>query len=250
MLQQTQVDRVRTRWTRFLERFPTVVAAAEAPTSAVIDEWSGLGYNRRAVNLHRCAVAVADDYNGRFPTELGDLLKLPGVGPYTARAVRVFAFEQAESVLDTNVARILARTEGRALSRPEGQELADRSRTGDPWIWNQAMLDIGAGHCRPRPSCQGCPFTSRCRWHEAGLEPPDPATGSAAVTGKQSRFEGSDRQGRGRLVRTLRAGPLAASEVAVAAGWPEDPARAAKAVDSLVRDGLVEREDDGTIRLP
>ncbi|MGB5757675.1 MAG: hypothetical protein WBM50_12240, partial [Acidimicrobiales bacterium] len=125
MLQQTQVPRVVPRWHRFLRRFPTVVVCAGSPTADVIDEWSGLGYNRRAVYLHRLAASVVGDHDGRFPHSLPELLALPGIGPYTARAIRVFAFELSDGVLDTNVARILARTAGRSLAAGEAQRLAD-----------------------------------------------------------------------------------------------------------------------------
>jgi A/G-specific adenine glycosylase len=239
MLQQTQVSRVIDRWHRFLDRFPTVEACAAAPVSDVIDEWSGLGYNRRAVFLHRLATAVTDEHHGRFPTELGALLALPGIGPYTARAILVFAFEQRAAVLDTNVARILARTEGRALARAEAQALADEIVSGDPWTWNQAMLDVGAGYCTARnPTCDRCPFLGACRWAFDGHPEPDPAVGSAGVSGTQSKFEGSDRQGRARLVNALRSGPVGSGDLAKTMGWPQDPDRAARVAETLLADGL------------
>ncbi|MDH3300871.1 MAG: A/G-specific adenine glycosylase [Acidimicrobiia bacterium] len=239
MLQQTQVSRVIDRWHRFLDRFPTPAVTAGAPVAAVIDEWSGLGYNRRAVNLHRCAVAVTERFGGTMPATLDELLSLPGVGAYTARAVAVFAFEQDEAVVDTNVARILARTAGRTMTRAEVQRLADECVVGrDPWAWNQAMLDVGAAYCRPDPDCGPCPFSPVCRWHLAGGHDPDPADGSAGVSGRQSRFEGSDRQGRGRLVRALRHGPVADEDLAAVMGWADDTSRAERVAATLVADGL------------
>lgn len=259
MLQQTQVARVIDRWVQFLDRFPTVTACAQSPVAEVIDEWAGLGYNRRAVNLHRMATSITNDHDGRFPTELPELLALPGIGPYTARAIRAFAHELPAAVLDTNVARILARVEGRTLGRAEAQRLADlwaenASGTGpsgdDPWTWNQAMLDVGAGHCRARnPVCETCPFKSSCRWMLAGRPDPDPAVGSAAVSGRQSRFEGSDRQGRGRLIEALRKGTVAEKDLAEVMGWPEDEPRARKVSATVVADGLAERTASG-LRLP
>ena len=250
MLQQTQVGRVVDRWHRFLERFPTVGAAAAAPTADVIDEWSGLGYNRRAVNLHRCAVAVVDRFSGTMPCGLEDLLSLPGVGPYTARAVAVFAFERDQAVVDTNVARILARVSGRTMTGREAQAAADRGLADrDPWVWNQAMLDVGATRCRPTPSCDACPFARVCRWYLDGWPDPDPARGSAGVSGRQSTFEGSDREGRGRLVRALRSGPIGEQQLAAAMGWPDDDQRARRVAATLVADGLVEHADD-TFTLP
>lgn len=250
MLQQTQVNRVIERWTRFLNRFPTVAACAAAPVADVIDEWSGLGYNRRAVFLHRMAGVVFAEHHGLFPIDLRSLLRLPGVGPYTARAIAVFAFEQSEAVLDTNVARILARSAGRSLGQKEAQALADQSLGSDPWSWNQAMLDVGAGWCTAKnPQCDSCPFLGVCAWAEAGRPDPDPARGSAGVSGKQSRFAGSDRQGRGRLVKALRSGPVGAAELATVMGWPDDVARADRVAATLVTDGLA-RVADGRYTLP
>ena len=240
MLQQTQVARVVDRWHRFLGRFPDVASCAQAPAGAVIEEWVGLGYNRRAVNLHRTANLVLNEHGGVFPTGLAALLELPGIGAYTARAIRVFAFELDDAVLDTNVARILARTSGASLTRKEAQNLADELvPAGKGWAWNQAVLDVGAAHCTARqPRCEDCPFVATCRWHLTGCSAPDPATGSAGVSAPQSRFSGSDRQGRGRLVAALRDGPIAAGDLAAVMGWPHDPDRAAKVAATVVDDGL------------
>ncbi|MDY7100245.1 MAG: A/G-specific adenine glycosylase [Actinomycetota bacterium] len=246
MLQQTQVARVRERWGRFLARFPDPVRCAAAPTGDVVEEWAGLGYNRRAVNLWRAACAVRDDHDGTLPADLDALLALPGVGPYTARAVLAFAFERDVGVLDTNVARILARQHGRRLRPAEAQAAADELvPVGEGWAWNQAMLDLGATVCVARvPRCEACPVSGSCAWALDGRTAPDPAVGSAAVSGRQSPFEGSDRQGRGRLVDALRRGPVHSDEVAVAAGWPDDPDRAARAMATLVRDGLAVPDGD------
>ena len=125
MLQQTQVARVEPRWHRFLARFPTPAVCAAAGLGAVVEEWAGLGYNRRAVDLHRCAVAVVERARWPLPDELDALLVLPGIGPYTARAVLAFAFERDVAVVDTNVGRILARTAGRSFGARAAQEQAD-----------------------------------------------------------------------------------------------------------------------------
>jgi A/G-specific adenine glycosylase len=251
MLQQTQVDRVRDRWTRFLARFPTVGDTAMASVGAVIDEWSGLGYNRRAVNLHGCAVNVVERFDGDLPSSVDDLVSLPGIGPYTARAVAVFAFDRAEAVVDTNVARILARQHNRAMTRSEVQRTADELVVGkDPWIWNQALLDVGATVCRARrPSCCRCPLAGSCGWLGHGRCEPDPAIGSAGVSGRQSRFEGSDRQGRGCLVRALRDGPVAVEDAAEVMGWSGDPDRAERVAQTVIDDGLALRRN-GVYRLP
>jgi A/G-specific adenine glycosylase len=251
MLQQTQVARVVPRYAAFLERFPTAAACAAAPLADVVRAWAGLGYNRRAVDLHRLATAVVERHGGRLPADVAALLALPGVGAYTARAVLAFAFGADVGVLDTNAARVLARTAGRRLAAREAQDRADALvPAGDGWAWNQAVLDLGATVCTARtPACTACPVTASCAWHAAGRPEPDPATGSAGGTRRQSTFEGSDRQGRGRLVDALRRGPVAWGDVASAAGWPGDPDRAKRVAGGLVADGLAVAGDAG-VRLP
>jgi A/G-specific adenine glycosylase len=246
MLQQTQVDRVVPKYLAFVERFPSPEQCAGSAVSEVIRAWKGLGYNRRAINLHRTAAVVTREHGGTVPGDLDTLLALPGVGPYTARAVLAFAFEVDVGVLDTNVARVLARTAGRPLRRREAQDVADDLvPPGRGWSWNQAMLDLGATVCRARvPTCGGCPVRVGCSWFVAGGGAPDPADGSAGVGGRQSAFEGSDRQGRGRLVDALRRGPVADVDLAAAVGWPDDPDRAHRVAHTLVADGLAVTDGD------
>lgn len=252
MLQQTQVARVLPRYDAFLERWPTPEACATASRAEVLTAWAGLGYNRRAVNLHRCAQEVVARHAGRLPADLSQLLALPGIGPYTARAVLAFAFESdAVGVLDTNAARVLARRAGRSLGRAEAQRLADEAvPCGRGWAWNQAMLDLGATVCTARsPRCDACPVARGCAWSAAGRPTPDPAVGSAGVAGGQSPFAGSDRQGRGRLVDALRRGPVPVADLAEAMGWPDQPDRAARVAATLVADGIAE-EREGWFTLP
>ncbi|MBO0709301.1 MAG: A/G-specific adenine glycosylase, partial [Candidatus Dormibacteraeota bacterium] len=149
MLQQTQATRVVPHWHAFLDAFPTVAACAAAPQASVVARWQGLGYNRRAVSLHRTARAVVADHGGRFPDTERGLRSLPGIGPYTARAVLAFAFERPVGVLDVNAGRVLARAvAARPLRVAEAQTLADRlCPPTDGWTWNQAMLDLGAVWC-------------------------------------------------------------------------------------------------------
>jgi A/G-specific adenine glycosylase len=236
MLQQTQVTRVIPKYEAFLARFPTVASCAAAPASDVIRLWAGLGYNRRAVNLHRAAVAIGD----RVPDTLEALLALPGIGPYTARAVLAFAYERDVGVLDVNVIRSLARWHGRKLSQGEADALVP---PGQGWAWNQALLDLGATVCTARaPRCGACPIADACSWRRDGGEDP-------FVANRQSTFEGSDRQGRGRLVDALRLGPVARSDVPAACGWPDDPDRARRVATSLLADGLAV-ETGGGLSLP
>jgi A/G-specific adenine glycosylase len=244
MLQQTQVDRVVPKYEAFLDRFPTPVICAKSPVSAVIEAWAGLGYNRRAVNLHRTATRVVADHGGLLPTTVEGLLALPGIGPYTARAVMVFAHEADIGVVDTNVRRLLARWSGTAHQPADAQELADALvPPGQAWAWTQALFDLGATVCRARAvACESCPVAQVCSWRGQG---PDPALPSP----RQSTFEGSDRQARGRLVDVLRHGPVSISDLPVVMGWPHDPDRAHRVALTLVDDGLA-THDDHTWHLP
>jgi A/G-specific adenine glycosylase len=252
MLQQTQVSRVVDRYVRFLDRFPTVTACAAAPVGDVVDEWAGLGYNRRAVHLHRSATACVERHGGRLPDQLDALLALPGVGPYTARAVLVFAHGRDIGLVDTNAGRFVARClAGRRLSPKEAQATADAGvPDGWGWTWGQAVFDLGASVCRKRsPRCDECPVRRHCAWARAGFAEPDPIEGSAGISAPQAPLEGSDRQGRGRLVDALRAGPVPAHRLAAAMGWPEDPARAQRVAATVVADGLAVVDGD-RYRLP
>jgi len=249
MLQQTQAARVVAPYLAFLDRFPTPAAAAAAGPGAVVSQWAGLGYNRRALSLHRAAQDVTERFGGSVPDDLASLRSLPGVGPYTARAVLAFAFERPVGVVDVNVARVLQRAvAGAALADGPAQELADAMVPARrSWDWNQSVMEIGAVFCRARgPRCDGCPLAGRCRWNARGRS----GTDQAARGVRQPAFEGSDRQGRGRLVAALRAGPVRPGQVAAACGWPDDPERARRVADGLVADGLSRRARGGTLVLP
>ncbi|HWL33580.1 MAG TPA: A/G-specific adenine glycosylase [Gaiellaceae bacterium] len=205
MLQQTQVERVIPRWLGWLERWPNPAALAAASPAEVIREWQGLGYNRRAVNLHRAAQVVAEE---GWPD---DLTALPGVGPYTAAAIRNQAYGEPVLPVDTNVARIQERT---AHSFGPGSL--------------QALFDLGATVCLARvPRCDACPLAKRCPSRGRRYEP----------LRKQSRFEGSFRQRRASLLRLVAAEAQPFDELD------------REAVDSLIRDGLVEQAGE-LVRLP
>jgi A/G-specific adenine glycosylase len=218
MLQQTQVARVVPRYLEWVERWPTAGALAAATPADVIRAWSGLGYNRRAVNLHRCAQVVVG--LGGFPREPAELLKLPGIGPYTAAAVACFAFGAQIAAPDTNALRVLERAfPGEDMQPPPGRA----------YEWNQALFDLGREVCiARRPRCEACPLAAAC-----------PSRGRTyAPLRRQSRFEGSFRQRRARLLR----------EIAAAGRLPEGSCDA-EALVSLVRDGLAE-VSGGEARLP
>ena len=238
MLQQTGVERVIPKWEAFRSAYPTPAACAAVPLGDVLRLWHGLGYPRRARNLRDAAAEIVERHDGAVPDRLDALLTLPGIGPYTARAVLAFAFQRDEAVVDTNIARVLARLAGERLTPRRAQALADSLvPRGEGWAWNQCLMDLGATVCRPDPRCTECPVATRCAWHRIGLAEPDPSVGSAGVSTPQSRFEGSERQARGRVLKTLTGGPA-----------PSD-AFPAHIVAGLVSDRLVVR-DGGRLRLP
>ena len=211
MLQQTQAARVVPYYERFRARFPDPAACAAAPAAAVLRAWSGLGYNRRALALHRAAGVVARE---GWPD---DLSSLPGVGPYTAAAVASFAFGVSVLAVDVNVRRVLSR---------RGLEVAEPS----PQL-NQALMELGATVCTARaPRCDVCPLAEGCE-----------GPGGAAPRGRaRARFEDTDRFVRGRVVAALAEGS-SLPDVA--------PERLERALDGLERDGLIERSE-GQLRLP
>ncbi|MEC7292760.1 MAG: A/G-specific adenine glycosylase [Actinomycetota bacterium] len=193
MLQQTQASRVVAKYKTFLERFPNPTLCANSTPGKVIELWSGLGYNRRAINLHRTAKTIAEKHKGTVPDELSLLLDLPGIGDYTARAILAFSFEKDVAVVDVNVKRVLSRLEGRTLSMKEAQSIADQNLpTGEGWRWNQAMIEIGATICTARKTkCDKCPLKENCTWTK-NQAATDPAI--AVKSKKLETFEGSDRQ--------------------------------------------------------
>lgn len=241
MLQQTQVLRVIPKWLAFMHVYPTAKACAEATLGDVLRLWQRLGYPRRARNLQLAAAEVGR--LGRFPTSLPELLALPGVGQYTARAILAFAFEADAAVVDTNIARVFARVCGGPLTAKQVQLAADLAQPpGLSWEWNQCLMELGAVLCRPTPSCAECPVVAACAWHGIG---PDPAIGSAGVSRPQSRFEGSERQARGRLLKALSAGSISTAEVGALMLHPA----ADRLLSALCEEGLVRREGE-TVRLP
>ena len=244
MLQQTSTTRVLGPWQRFLEDFPTPAALAAAPLAEVLRAWRGLGYPRRAKALHDAARMMVERHGGRVPSRVEELLALPGVGPYTAHAVASFAFAQRVAVLDTNVGRVLARAlANRPLAPREARELAaDLLPRRGAASFNQAMLDIGAQFCTARPRCEDCPLRETCRWRSEGGD--DPAPRSAAVSRPQSRFTGSDRQVRGRILRRLDDGPRQRRRLLDDLA-DVDAERLDRLIEDLSREGLVSRGPRG-----
>lgn len=257
MLGQTQVNRVAERFGEMAERFPTPKACAYATQAEVVSLWVGLGYNRRAVALHRCATIIHERHGGVVPKNLDELLKLPGVGAYTARAILAFAFDEPVGVVDTNIGRVLARAVNGSSLRPRSaQELADELvPKGQSREWNLAIMDFGNLVCKSRsPQCETCVLgRTLCVWRAEtrtkGEGIVDPAVGSGGVTTRQSTFIGSDRQGRGRLVKAACVGTIREVQLAEITGWLDDPARAVRVAEGLVRDGVLTKFSTGNYQL-
>jgi A/G-specific adenine glycosylase len=248
MLQQTPVVRVVPRLAEWLERWPTPSELAATPQSEAIRAWAGLGYPRRALRLHACATAIAEHHDGVVPRDVDTLLTLPGIGEYTARAVAAFAYGDRHPVVDTNVRRVLARCiDGQGEPSPPAtrRDLAAMDAVLPPdraqaRVFNAATMELGAVVCTGRsPRCGACPVASLCAWRAAGHPPYAGARRSV-----QKRYEGSDRQVRGILLRELGAAhrPLTADELEPL--WP-DAAQRDRARAGLLSDGLAARTRDG-----
>lgn len=268
MAQQTRISRVAEAWRRFVDRFPSVEALAGASPADVLRAWRGMGYDRRALNLRRAARAIVERHGGRVPGSVAELEALPGVGPYTARAVAAIAFGRPVGAVDTNVRRVL----GRALAgAPDGlpprrlQAAADASvPAGRPADWTHAVMDVGATLCRSRqPACEPCPARPWCAYAAGATS--GAVSGGSAMPGRAARTSGAARAGRasppfasttrwlrGRIMDRLRDGP--------ADGWTavrgpiggHGVEAVREALAALAAEGLVEldggRPDHG--RLP
>lgn len=252
MLQQTQVSRVIPRFEAWLRRWPDAASLASASPADVLGEWSGLGYNRRALRLQATARAV---HETGWPTDETGLRALPGVGPYTAAAVAAFAFGQRAAAVDTNQVRVLDRWDA-AVGRPAGEVHAralEQVPTDAPDAWNHALMDLGATVCTARVArCDVCPVTAWC----ASSGTVDPAAErelrrTAKATTEPRRFEDTQRYVRGRIVAALvEHGPIdrATLGAAVPAGIASE--RLAAALVGLVSDGLVVEGPVGLLSLP
>lgn len=248
MLQQTQVARVIPRWQAWIERWPTPAAMAAAPPSEAVRAWDRLGYPRRALWLHRAATAMVERHDGEVPRDLDDLLALPGVGPYTARAVAAFAFGARHPVVDTNTRRVIARAvlgQGHPGPPSTVRDLAAMAALlprsdAAARTFNAAAMELGATVCTSRsPQCDICPIAAQCAWRIAGSPEYD-----GPRSAKQARFEGSDRQVRGLVMRELRAAHRPVTRAELDTVWP-DAAKLDRAIGSLVGDGLAVPGSDG-----
>jgi A/G-specific adenine glycosylase len=219
MLQQTQVSRVLTKYQEFLDAFPSVHELASAPASRVLTVWRGMGYNRRALYLKRTAETVVHDYKGKFPDSESLLLKLPGLGKYTARAIMVFAFEKNVGMVDTNIRHILTHFlfNGKSQKEKVIEEVADLVVPhGRSWEWHQALMDYGALAMTKEKKKMG-------------------------LTKRQSLFKDSRRYYRGRIVDVLRVGPHKKARLIAdfSKQYGKDAMFMEEIIEGLTDDGLV-----------
>ncbi len=274
MLQQTQVDRVLPKYLQFLTAFPTLGTLADASTADVISAWVPLGYNMRAVRLQSIARQVIAEYDGRIPDTIEELLKLKGVGRYTAGAIACFAYHKQVATVDTNIRRVLHRI-FLGLEHPEPklndvQMLAHAEQVlpdDEAYTWNQALMDLGATICTSNnPRCIQCPVQQTCQAYvemsQHSLFPSGTVlrqlrkVAEKKPTYQSQPFTSSNRYFRGRIVNLLRSVPapqrLPLSDLGVQIKpdfSAEDEVWLQKIVDGLVKDGLLDKTGDG-VRLP
>lgn len=242
MSQQTPVARVIGPWQEWMQRWPTPDDLAEEEPSAAVAAWGRLGYPRRALRLHACAVAIATRHGGVVPSTFHELVALPGIGDYTAAAVVSFAFGGRATVLDTNVRRVLARAAGGVANCPTSVRRSERvladalvpAEDARAALWAVASMELGALVCTARsPQCPICPIRADCRWLADGMPDNGP-------TRRGQPWRGTDRQCRGVIMDLVRNHPEGVAVEVAVGSWP-DRDQATKCLDWLVDDGLVHR---------
>ncbi len=247
MLQQTPVSRVLAAWQEWIERWPSPAHLAAEPAGEAIRAWGRLGYPRRAMRLHECAVAIVERHAGQVPDRLEMLLALPGIGDYTARAVLSFAFGQRHPVVDTNVRRVVARVchgvEDRAIGLAEVAELLPHEQS-EAALASAALMELGALVCSARnPKCGLCPVASACEWKRLGSPAPE------KPYRRPQSYAGTDRQVRGLLLAVLRESPDPVPKQRLDLVWSDAPQRE-RALRSLLDDGLVKAQSPDVFLLP
>lgn len=242
MSQQTPMSRVIGPWHEWMNRWPTPDDLAEEDSGEAVAAWGRLGYPRRALRLHSCAVAIATEHDGVVPNSYDELVALPGIGDYTASAVVSFAFGGRATVLDTNVRRLIARAESGIANCPTSVTRAERV-VADALVpdedvraakWAVASMELGALVCTARsPQCEVCPIRDSCRWVIDGKPDNAPAR-------RGQPWKGTDRQCRGVIMDVVRNSPHGVKVQMALSAWPE-PDQASRCLESLLDDGLVHR---------
>ncbi len=255
MAQQTQIARAEAYWRAWMDRFPTFEALAAASPADVLRTWRGLGYDRRALNLLRCARAVVADHDGRLPIDVAALQRLPGLGPYTARAVAALAFGRRVGAVDVNVRRVVGRVVGgpdgpRDMTAARLQDIADDLVPAeDPGRWTHALMDLGATLCRIRaPRCEACPAQPWCAaaatWATGGAATRGMGRPAANATRERpAAFSTTRRWLRGRILDRLRE---VDGESWAAFGGPlgeHDRSAVEAALRTLAAEGMVELDE-------
>ncbi|WP_080796708.1 A/G-specific adenine glycosylase [Corynebacterium pacaense] len=257
MSQQTPVARVEPIWLEWMRRWPAPADLAAASPAEVLRAWGKLGYPRRALRLRECAAVVVDKHGGRVPETVEQLLELPGIGDYTARAVAAFAHGQTVPVVDTNVRRVYHRAiGGRFLAGPaRRRELADvadllpAAAGGEAPVFSAALMELGALVCTASaPDCGHCPIRGLCAWQRNGCPAPS-AEELASASRRVQKFAGTDRQVRGLIMDVLRNAEGAVPKASIDVVWPDDAQRS-RALFSLLDDGLAEQDGNGYFHLP
>ena len=242
MSQQTPMSRVIGPWHEWMNRWPTPDDLAEEDSGEAVAAWGRLGYPRRALRLHSCAVTIATEHDGVVPNSYDELVALPGIGDYTASAVVSFAFGGRATVLDTNVRRLIARAESGIANCPTSVTRAERI-VADALVpdedaraakWAVASMELGALVCTARsPQCEVCPIRDGCRWVIDGRPDNAPAR-------RGQPWKGTDRQCRGVIMDVVRNSPRGVKVQMALSAWPE-PDQASRCLESLLDDGLVNR---------
>ena len=242
MSQQTPMSRVIGPWHEWMNRWPTPDDLAEEDSGEAVAAWGRLGYPRRALRLHSCAVTIATEHDGVVPNSYDELVALPGIGDYTASAVVSFAFGGRATVLDTNVRRLIARAESGIANCPTSVTRAERV-VADALVpdedvraakWAVASMELGALVCTARsPQCEVCPIRDGCRWVIDGRPDNAPAR-------RGQPWKGTDRQCRGVIMDVVRNSPRGVKVQMALSAWPE-PDQASRCLESLLDDGLVHR---------
>jgi len=242
MSQQTPMSRVIGPWHEWMNRWPTPDDLAEEDSGEAVAAWGRLGYPRRALRLHSCAVAIATEHDGVVPNSYDELVALPGIGDYTASAVVSFAFGGRATVLDTNVRRLIARAESGIANCPTSVTRAERV-VADALVpdedaraakWAVASMELGALVCTARsPQCEVCPIRDSCRWVIDGRPDNAPAR-------RGQPWKGTDRQCRGVIMDVVRNSPHGVKVQMALSAWPQ-PDQASRCLESLLDDGLVHR---------
>lgn len=251
MSQQTPVARVEPKWQEWINRWPTPCALAQAPTDEVLRAWDRLGYPRRALRLKECAEVICSQFEGKVPQNLNDLLALPGIGEYTARAIAAFAFGQRVPVVDTNVRRVYYRAcvgrflaPGQAATRKELAAVLELMPTEQAPEFAVALMELGATVCLTSPNCDSCPLKDKfCAWQQAGCPQPT-AEELAAKKKRVQKFTGTDRQVRGIIMAKLRESTTPVPQSGIDLLWPDADQRR-RALFSLLEDGLAVQDAEG-----